>query len=44
MKHILISEDLHQALRLKSIHSRKSLQEITNEIISAALNTNAQKA
>ena len=42
MKHIVISEDLHQALRLKSIHSKKTLQEVANEIITDALYTNSQ--
>ena len=40
MKHIVISEDLHTALRLKSIHSKRTLQEVANELLTDALYTN----
>ena len=39
MKHIVIDEELHTALRLKSIHTKKTLQEVANEILSQHLHT-----
>jgi len=44
MKHVLVSEELHKALRLKAIHSSKPIQEIANKILSAALKPKKQKA
>ena len=43
MKHILVSEDLHQALRMRAVHNRKTLQEVCNEIITNALDTNKNR-
>jgi len=38
MKHILVSDDLHQALRLRAIHERTSIKEAAASILSKGLN------
>ena len=37
MKHIVISENLHTAIRLKSIHTKKTIQEVANELLTDSL-------
>lgn len=39
MKSIHIREDVHTALRMKSIHTKKNLQDLANEILSEYLYT-----
>jgi len=40
MKSIHIREDIHTALRMKSIHTNKNLQDLVNELLTDALYTN----
>ena len=40
MKHILVTEDLHQALRMKAVHNKKTLQEVANELLTDSLYSN----
>ena len=44
MKTVHIQEEIHTALRLKAIHQHKTLEEITNEILSHSLNTTTHGA
>ncbi len=37
MKILYVKESLHTALRMKAIHSQKTLQEVTDEILSVNL-------
>jgi len=37
MKTVHIFDEVHSALRIKSIHSNKTLAEVTNEILSLHL-------
>ena len=45
MKTVHLYDDVHTALRLRAIHERKTLEVLTNEILSLNTNTpTAQKA
>ncbi len=37
MKILYVKESLHTALRMKAIHNQKTLQEVTDEILSKHL-------
>jgi len=39
MKILYVNETLHTALRMKAIHTKQTLQEVTNEILSKHLYT-----